>query len=189
MNIQRGVIVALTNEETAQKVRNILCEDGYDVLAICTTGGDLIRRAMQLSPELIVTGYKLSDMTLLDIYDSLGDQCSFLAVLNETYRSFIDEDSDIYCINSPISRAGLLNAVDLIFQSRMKLIRLQQKVEKLEDKIEERIVIDKAKGVLMMHKGFSEMESFRYIQKTSMNSGQKMSEVAEKIIFAFSDKK
>ena len=49
----------IPNKIKREKVRNILCEDGYDVLAICTTGGDLIRRAMQLSPDLIVTGYKL----------------------------------------------------------------------------------------------------------------------------------
>lgn len=187
MNIQRGVIIALTNEETAQKIKYILSENGYDVLAICNTGGDLIRRASQLSPELIITGYKLSDMTLLDVYDSLAEQCSFLAVVNEPYRSYITEEMDIYCIGSPISKAVLINAVDLIFQSRRKLQKLQQKVTKLEIKIEERKIIDKAKGILMQKNGFTENESFRYIQKNSMDTGKKMIEIAEKIISIYNN--
>lgn len=183
MIIQRGVIVALNKIEAAEKVRDFLCDYGYEVLAVCTTGGELIRRAIQYSPELIVSGYKFSDMTLLDVYDALSpEEYSFLAIVNEMYRSYISDDMDVYCISGPISKAVLSSAVDMIFQSRSKLLRLQKKVEKLEVKIEERKVIDKAKGELMSNMGFTEMEAFRYIQKHSMDSGLKMSEIAERII-------
>lgn len=184
MNIQRGVIVALSNVETAQKVKIMLCDEGYDVLSICSTGGELIRKAIQYAPELVVTSYKMPDMTVLDIYDALADQCSFLVVVNELYRSYIKEEMDVYCINSPISKPVLINAVDLIFQSKRKILKLREQVEKLENKMEERKLIDKAKGILMLNKGLSEMEAFRYIQKMSMDSGHKMSEIAEKILLS-----
>ncbi|MNC78331.1 putative transcriptional regulatory protein pdtaR [compost metagenome] len=61
-------------------------------------------------------------------------------------------------------------------------MKLREQVEKLEHSIEDRKLVEKAKGILMTNKGLSEKEAFRYIQKTSMNNGQKMSEVAKAIL-------
>lgn len=57
-------------------------------------------------------------MSLLDIYETLVDTTSFLAIVNEPYKSFIEEDTDIYCIGTKISNVLLTNAIDLIFQSK-----------------------------------------------------------------------
>lgn len=182
MDFRRGIIIALNNIDTAKKVEIILRNEGYEVLGVCTSANDLIRRAMQESPSLIIMSYKLSEMTIIDISSNLGDICGFLAIVNEPYKSFVQEETDIYCISDPISKPVLLNAVDLIFQSQRRIMKLREQVEKLEHSIEDRKLVEKAKGILMTNKGLSEKEAFRYIQKTSMNNGQKMSEVAKAIL-------
>lgn len=176
------VIIALNNEETSQKIKNILVGNGFNVIAVCKYGNELIRSIKQLSPSIVISGYKFNDMNLLDIYESTGDDCSFLAIINEPYKSIVQEETDIICISSPINTMLFLNTLDIIYQSERKINKLKNKVNNLEVKINDRIIIEKAKGILMEQKGISEQEAYRFIQKNSMDAGLKMVEYAKEII-------
>lgn len=186
MHDQRGVIVALQNLDTAQKVESLITDAGYRVLTICNSGNELIRKCSTLEPQIIIIGYKLTDMTIIDVYHSLADKCSFLAIVNETYKSFVQEETDIFCICNPISKGVLINSLDLICQSNKRLSRLKDKVNKLETTMEERKIIERAKGILMERERLTEREAFRFIQKNSMDNGSKMVDVAGSIIIQYS---
>ena len=161
---QKGkIIIALSNIETGNKLKSLLVQEGYDVIGLCTSGNELIRLVMQYSPDLVLVGYKFKDMSLLDVYETLVDATSFLAIVNEPYRSFIEEDTDIYCIGTKISNVLLSNAIDLIFQGKKRIKKLRDKVEKLEHTLEDRKLIEKAKGKLMSTSGITENEAFRYM--------------------------
>ena len=176
------IIIALSNIETAKKIKSLLVQEGYQVVALCTSGNELIRMVMQYSPDLVLVGYKFKDMSLLDIYATLVDTTSFLAIVNEPYKSYIEEDTDIYCIGTKISNVLLTNAIDLIFQGKKRIKKLTKQVEKLENTIEDRKLIEKAKGKLMATSGLTENEAFRYMQKISMDSGKKMKDIASLIL-------
>lgn len=182
MRANRVVMVALNNLEKAEKIRDMLCTEGYEVVAVCTSGSELIRRALIYDECLILIGYNLVDMNINEVYNALSETCSFLALVNEPYKSFVQESTDMFCISNPINKVVLGNAIDMIFQGQKKLHKLKEKVESLECKIEERKNIEKAKGILMETMGLSENEAFKYIQKTSMMTGRKMDEVAKEII-------
>lgn len=180
---QKGkIIIALSNVDTATKLKNLLQQEGYEVIGICTSGNELIRNVMQYSPDLALVGYKFKDMSLLDAYETLVDYTSFLAIVNEPYRSYIEEDTDIYCIGTKISNILLTNAIDLIFQSKRRINKLKQRVETLEHTLEDRKIIEKAKGRIMLKSGVSESEAFRYMQKLSMDSGRRMRDIASFIL-------
>lgn len=176
------VIIALNNEDISQKIKAILVGNGFNVIAVCKYGNELIRSIKQYSPSIVISGYKFNDMNLLDIYENTGDECSFLAIVNEPYKSFVQDETDIICISSPINTMLLLNTLDIIYQSGRKINKLKAKVNNLEVKINERKLIEKAKGILMEQKGISEQEAYRYIQKNSMDAGLKMVDYAKQII-------
>lgn len=152
------------------------------IIALCASGNELIRLVMQHSPDLVLVGYKFKDMSLLDVYETLVDVTSFLAIVNEPYKSFIEEDTDIYCIGTKISNVLLTNAINLIFQSKKRIKKLRDQVEKLEHTLEDRKLIEKAKGQLMKTSGLTENEAFRYMQKISMDSGKRMKDIASLIL-------
>ncbi len=181
--MSRGrIIIALSNIETASKLKALLMQEGYEILGVCASGNELIRLVLQYSPDLVLVGYKFKDMSLLDVYENLRDITSFLAMVNEPYKSYVEEDTDIYCIGTKISNVLLTNAIDLIFQSKRRILKLKQQVEKLEHTLEERKVIEKAKGHLMHNSGLTENEAFRYMQKISMDSGKRMRDIAVLIL-------
>lgn len=176
------IIIALNNIEVAEKIKGNLHGNGYNVLTICTYGNELIRAVRKLSPSIVISGYKFKDMTLIDIYNHIGDECGFLAIVNEPYKSFVQEETDIFCIATPINNSILMNSLDMIYQSERKVRRLKERVSILENKIEEKKIIEKAKGLIMKQKGLTEDEAFRYIQKNSMNFGLKMIDFSHKIL-------
>ena len=176
------VILALNNEEVSQKIKTILIGNGINVITVCKSGNELIRSIKQFSPSIVISGYKFNDMNLLDIYESTGEECSFLAIVNEPYKSFVQEETDIICISSPINTSVLLNTLDIIHQSERKIKKLKAKVNNLEVKIHERVIIEKAKGIIMKKYELNEEEAYRYIQKNSMDFGMKMIDYANKII-------
>ena len=85
-------------------------------------------------------------------------------------------------MGTKISSIVLTNAIDLIFQSKRRIKKLKQRVEKLEHTLEDRKLIEKAKGQLMMTSGLTENEAFRYMQKISMDSGRRMKDIASLIL-------
>lgn len=182
MRNNQVVMIALNNLEKAEKIRDMLSMDGYDVAAVCTSGNELIRRALMYDECLVIIGYNLVDMNINEVYNALCENCSFLALVNEPYKSFVEESTDMYCISNPINKVVIVNAINMIFQGQKRLHKLKEKVESLECKIEERKNIEKAKGILMEQVGFSEDEAFKYIQKNSMQTGRKMNEIAKEII-------
>lgn len=176
------VIIALNNDVISQKIKTILIGNGFNVIGMCTYGNELIRTIRQFSPSIVISGYKFKDMNLIDIYENIEDECSFLAIVNEPYKSFVQESTDIFCISSPVNTSLLINTLDIIYQSERRVRKLKDKVNDLEVKINERKIIEKAKGVLMLKMNVSEQEAYRYIQKNSMNDGLRMIDLAKNIL-------
>ena len=62
--------------------------------------------------------------------------------------------------------------------------RIEKEVADLENKLETRKAVDRAKGILMDLYGLKEQDAFRRIQVQSMNTRKSMREIAEAIIIA-----
>ena len=70
-----------------------------------------------------------------------------------------------------------------------QLKKAEEKLKKAEDTLEERKLVDRAKGLLMDKAGFSEQGAFRWIQKTSMDQRIPKKRLALAIISKYSDDK
>ena len=89
----------------------------------------------------------------------------------------------------PFSPANLLPAVEIALSRHQELLALESEVANLADQFETRKKVDRAKGLLMSKMGLTEPESFRWIQKTSMDRRLTMREVAEAVIDQVGGKK
>jgi response regulator NasT len=64
------------------------------------------------------------------------------------------------------------------------MARLREELDKTKSALEERKVIDRAKGILMREKGLSEDEAYKLLRKVAMNEKKKIAEIAHSIIVA-----
>lgn len=78
----------------------------------------------------------------------------------------------------------MLAAVSVRNNGFRELHKLKEENERLKKALEERKLVDRAKGILMKKEGIPEDEAYRRIQKLSMDKRKKMADIAEAIILA-----
>lgn len=174
-----GIIVVFPKEEDSRAIRNLLVRNGFNAVASCTSGAQAISRADDLGEGIIISGYRLSDMRYTDILDSVEGRFEMLLIASPD--RLLEGDVSISTLTMPIKVIDLLNTVEMMEHNILS--RRYKKKKKLHQRDpEEQAIVDEAKAVLMDKNNISEAEAHRYIQKTSMDSGNNMVETARMIL-------
>ena len=181
------ITVAVHDAQAAEKIKNALQQNGYSVADLCTSSNDMLRKVRMNPPDILLINFDMPDMTGLEASRIVGDEnlCSIILLVNSDQREFCIgrvEDYDITMFVKPINRIALLSAIDTVIQSRIRIRRLSDELFTLKRGMEERKLVERAKGILMKKKSISEAEAYRRIQKMSMDSRVSMKDIAQKII-------
>ena len=129
----------------------------------------------------------MPDMSGLQTAAIVGDEniCSVILLIKNEQRKLCVgqiEDYDITLHPKPINRIALLSSIDTVIQSRRRVQKLSKELDKLKRGMQDRKIIDRAKGILMKAKSISEAEAYRRIKKMSMDTRVSMKDVSQKII-------
>lgn len=180
------ITVAVHNMQAAKKIKYALQRDGYFV-DICVSSGEVLRRVRRGSLDILLINFDMPDMTGLETATIIGDEniCSVILLITPEQRKLCIgqiEDYDITLHQKPINRIALLSAIDTVLQNRRRMQKLNKELFTLKQGMQERKVVERAKGILMKRKSISEAEAYRRIQKMSMDTRIAMKDVARKII-------
>jgi response regulator NasT len=116
-------------------------------------------------------------------------------VVKRPIAMFVDQ-SDTASIQASVDAGVSAYIVDGLKKERMKHIldlcisrfnafsRLQGELDRAKNALEERKVIDRAKGILMKAKQLTEEQAYALMRKTAMNENKKIVEIAQSIITA-----
>lgn len=175
-----NVIVVFPKLESAQQIKKILQQNGFDVLAVCTTGAQALQHANNLDSGIIVCAYRFVDMMFTELKEYLTPNFEMLLISSPGNVEEIDLH-EVVCLNLPLKVHELVQTMNMINYSisrKRKKKRLQPK-ERSED---QKAMIKDAKGLLMERNHMSEEEAHRYIQKRSMDNGTDLVETAQMIL-------
>jgi response regulator NasT len=89
---------------------------------------------------------------------------------------------DITCLVKPVSKIVLQNSLDIAMRFRQKLYGVSRERDRLQKTLDRRATVAKAKAILMEKYDMSEPEAYRALQKTSMDSGVPIREIAQTVI-------
>lgn len=172
------IIVVFPKQQDAKNIMHAIVKQGFDVVLACTTGAQAISKANELDGGIIISGYKLMDMYYADLYDYLPKGFELLLMAS---RAKLDNcyNNNIICVEMPVKMRELVESLNMMLY---RYERQKKKQKKLERKAEEKVLINRAKEVLMDRNHMSEEEAHYYLQKTSMDAGTAMTEVAEMIL-------
>ncbi|MGE5630778.1 MAG: ANTAR domain-containing response regulator [Caulobacteraceae bacterium] len=181
------IIITVNNEEAGNKIKQVLTGSGYTVSEICISGNEAIRKVRTLKPTLLIANYELPDTTGLELAKIIAGNnlCSVVLLTNDVQKGYVEskvDDLDIVCLTRPVSMALLLNTVELLIKSRIKIQKLEAELNEMKTNMDTRKLIEKAKGLLIEKFGLSEQEAYRRIQKQSMDTGIPMKKVSKNII-------
>ena len=170
-------------------LKEMLEEEGYAVVAEVGDGQQAIDRATELRPDLVILDIQMPVLDGLSAAERIAaDRIAPVIVLTAfSQRELVERARDagaMAYLVKPFNKADLVPAIEVARARFAEMSALDDEVRTLEDRLEARKVIEKAKGRLMTEQGLTEAEAFRHIQRTAMNDRTSMRALADKILAA-----
>ncbi|GHG53039.1 transcriptional regulator [Flavimobilis marinus] len=184
---QRTAIVVEDEALIRMDVVETLREAGFDVVGEAGDGETAVALALEHRPDVVVMDVKMPELDGISAAERIAKAHAAPVVLltafsqTELVERARDAGAMAYVIK-PFSPADLLPAVEIAISRYSEISALSAEVADLTERFETRKRVDRAKGLLMTKMGLSEPESFRWIQKTSMDRRLTMREVADAVI-------
>ncbi len=168
-------------------LKEILLEEGYDVVAETNNGKDAIELAKELVPDLCILDIKMPGLDGLSVArEVLGSRlCAVLILTAFSQRDLVQtaREAGVYAyIVKPFQKTDLIPAIELALGRFAEMKMLEEEVSDLNARLEARKLIDRAKGMLMDVQRMGENEAFRFIQQSAMRDRLTMKVVAERLL-------
>ncbi len=164
-----------------------LREGGYDVVGEAANGEEAVALAKELKPDVIVMDIKMPVMDGITAAEHIAQERLAPVVLltafsqTELVERARDAGAMAYVVK-PFTPADLLPAVEIAASRFVEIRALENEIADINERMQTRKLVERAKGLLMETMKLNEPESFRWIQKTSMDRRLTMKEVAEAVI-------
>ncbi len=168
-------------------LKKILERMGHKVVAEASDGNTAVELARKHELDLAILDIKMPEMDGLDAAKIVTEEkiCPVLLLTAYSQQDLIDRAKEAgvfgYLVK-PFREDDLLPAIEIAISRYKEMEALEQEVGTLQDALETRKLVDRAKGILIDRRGMKEHEAFRWIQLQSMNTRKSMREIAEAII-------
>ena len=172
-------------------LRKTLENMGHQVVGEAGDGAKAVELARELKPDIVILDIKMPEMDGIDAAKVVSTEGIAPVLLLTAYsqQDLVDRASDAGVFNyivKPFKEADLMPAMAIAMDRYKEFVELENEVSDLENKLDTRKAVDRAKGILMDQYGLKEQEAFRRIQVQSMNTRKSMREIADAIIIAHS---
>jgi response regulator NasT len=183
------ILVAEDNDLVALTLEEQLKSIGYDVIAVAHTGAEAIDLATRLSPDLIIMDIKMPEVEGTEAAARINTvrPTPILMLTAYTDRETIRRAESAGALGylvKPVNEAELSPAINIALARFRELQGLRAQVTELEDSLEARKLIERAKGILMQRLGLSERDAYERLRQRARDKRAKMKDIAQAIIEA-----
>jgi response regulator NasT len=184
-----GVRVVIAEDEAIVRLdlKEILEEEGYEVVGETGRGDEAVQLVRDLQPDLAILDIRMPGMDgLAAAREIAGERRAAVLILTAfSQRDLIEQARDagaLAYLVKPFQPSELIPAMEVALGRFRELKALEDEVASMEEKLESQKLVGRAKGILMDQYGMSENDAFNFIQKEAMRQRVRMKAVAQKII-------
>lgn len=189
MQAQPLVALAAPRQKDIHLLRAVAVPMGCRIVGEYTAGDQALRSIAGLSVDIVVADEDLGNMTGLDFARSLSQisDASILLLCTQPQPLSTQDliGMDTVVLQKPLRRTAFVQSIQTMMHYRHKIHALQQQVKQLRSDIERRTISDKAKTMLINRMKMSESQAWQFLQKTSMDTGKPLEEIARLILERF----
>jgi response regulator NasT len=163
----------------------MLSDAGYEVIAQATNGVEAIALAKEHIPDIAILDVKMPEMDGITAAEQIIEIAPVLMLTAFSQRELVERARDagaMAYVVKPFGISDLIPAIEIAVSRHRQLKALQKEVGDLQERLETRKVIDRAKGILMTTLKLTEPEAFSWIQRTAMDRRISMKDVAMAVI-------
>ena len=169
-----------------QKILPLL---GHEVVAVAKTGRELVEQCRSSHPDLVITDINMPDLDGIDAANEIYRWQTVPVILVSAYHDpelirRAEADHILAYLIKPIKQADLEAAIGIAMRRFEQFQALRQEAADLRQALDDRKVIERAKGVLMKKAGLDEQDAFRRLQKLASERNRKLVEIAQMILTA-----
>ena len=181
------VVIAEDEAIIRLDLKETLEEEGYEVVGETGRGDEAVELVRKLQPDVAILDIKMPGLDGLSAAREIaGERGAAVLILTAfSQRDLIERARDagaLAYLVKPFQKADLFPAIEVALGRFNELKDLHAQATSLEDQLETRKVVDRAKGQLMDKHGLSESEAFSFIQKHAMRNRTTMRLVAAQVI-------
>ena len=182
-----AIILVEPDRDKANQIVDSLAEAGFERIQVITEASSLKRQIQAMNPDIV----------LIDMANPSRDMLEEMAVasqpMDRAVAVFVDRSDD--ALTSAAIEAGVsAYVVDGRRPDRVKPVldaaiarfnvfqRMRTELAETKRALEERKVIDRAKGLIMKAKGIDEDAAYSLLRKAAMNQGKRLADVAEALV-------
>ena len=181
------VVIAEDEALIRMDLAEMLADEGYDVVGQAGDGQQAVDLAEQLRPDLVILDVKMPVLDGIAAAERIAGQRIAPVVMLTAFsqRDLVERARDagaMAYLVKPFSQSDLAPAIEMAVSRFAEVAALEAEVADLEDRLETRKAVERAKNVLQRDLGLSEPDAFRWIQKTAMDLRLTMRQVADGVI-------
>lgn len=183
-----SAVVADDERDIREYLQEVLTRMGWQV-ATASTGRELAEACRRSPPDLIITDIKMPDMDGLQAAAAVTTAAQVPVILVSAHHDpeLLARIADLpvfgYLVK-PITEPHLKTAVAVALSRFKHFSALKQEAADLRQALDDRKVIERAKGVLMRRLSVDEDEAFRRLRKSASNKNLKLVEMGRQVIAA-----
>jgi len=187
----RSLKIAIADDELDMRdyFQQILPLLGHQVVGVAKDGRELVDLCAATRPDLVITDIKMPDMDGIDAAARIYRNAAIPVILVSAYHDpeFIERaeaDHIMAYLVKPIKQADLEPAISIAMRRFEQFQALRKETSDLKQALEDRKVIERAKGILMKKANLDEHDAFRRLQRLASDKNHKLIEIAQMILTA-----
>jgi response regulator NasT len=190
----RRVVIAEDEAIIRLDLKEILESEGYEVVGEASRGDDALAIVGETQPDLAILDIKMPGMDGIEVARRVvaDHNVPVLILTAFSQRNLIEEARDAgvaaYLVK-PFQSADIVPAIEVALARFSEHRAIEDEAASadggpasLEDKLETRRLVDRAKAALMDGHDMSELDAFSYIQRTAMDRRVRMQQIAHEVL-------
>ena len=189
MNDSLRVAVADDEKDMRDYFQDVLPALGHQVVAVARTGRELVELCRAAPPDLVITDIKMPDMDGIDAAAQITQEGPIPVIL---VSAFLDEellartasDHILGYLIKPVKEQHISAAIAVAMRRFAQFQELRKEAADLRQALDDRKVIERAKGIIMRRAGLDEEQAFRRLQKLASAKNRKLVDIARIVLIS-----
>lgn len=160
---------------------------GFEVVGQCGRGDEAEELIRELQPQVAILDIKMPGRTGIEVARALTDDlvCAVVILSAFSQKPLVEDAvaAGVFAyLLKPFQRSELAVQIEVALARYRQLRDKAGEVEDLEQRLADRVILDRAKGVLIDKHGLSEADAMRFVQQEAMNQRRPVRDVAAEVL-------